>query len=221
MTQDALLDNSSDGQQQIASPLCGTVILWPHEVLLTCGAEELTSSSDSELLEMIADDPDENKYSSDSEDSTFSSLVSSNRVQEETQRHFESTVKQSLVDWVIECNIPRAHVSNLLKRLKNDANLHFLPLDRTTLLSSSRSRVALIDMPPGEYKHFNIVTSLKGVLHSMVSTGITDPQCLRLLVNIDGITVSKSSRSEFWPILVKVLGDSKNSLCLVPSLTVQ
>lgn len=36
---------------------------------------------------------------------------------------FQNDVKQSLVQWVVECNIPRCHVNNLLKRLHNDAKL--------------------------------------------------------------------------------------------------
>jgi hypothetical protein len=30
----------------------------------------------------------------------------------------EEAVRRSLAEWVLDCNIPRAHVSNLLKRLK-------------------------------------------------------------------------------------------------------
>lgn len=30
---------------------------------------------------------------------------------------FQATLKQSLAQWVVECNIPRIHVTNLLKRL--------------------------------------------------------------------------------------------------------
>lgn len=43
-------------------------------------------------------------------------------------------VKQSLVDWTLECNIPRIHVSKLLRRLFNDACLTSPPLDSRTLL---------------------------------------------------------------------------------------
>lgn len=119
---------------------------------------------------------------------------------------YESNVKESLIDWVLQCNIPRNHVSNLLKRLKNDCKLDFLPADRRTLLSSSRQKVELAKVPPGQYSHLNTKASLQGVLHLMIRNGHDIPDCLSLIINIDGIPVSKSSRSEFWPILFKVQG---------------
>ncbi len=70
---------------------------------------------------------------------------------------FEINVKQSLVQWVVECNIPRCSVSNLLKRLHIDAQLSFLPLDSRTLMSSTRGKVKLVDMPPGKYQHFELI----------------------------------------------------------------
>lgn len=72
----------------------------------------------------------------------------------------ESTVKQSLIKWVVDCNIPRSHVTNLLKRLQNDANLTFLPLDSRTLMSSKREKIEVREMPPGKYQHFDTVASL-------------------------------------------------------------
>lgn len=120
---------------------------------------------------------------------------------------YQQTVQQSLRQWVIECNIPRNHVSNLLKRLKNDAKLEFLPLDRRTLLSSTRSKVSLIDVPPGKYKHLNVENSLQLAIISIVNSGQPVPKCLSLVMNIDGLPISKSSRSEFWPILFKVKGN--------------
>lgn len=134
-------------------------------------------------------------------DDEAASIVSSNPV-----RQFEENVKQSLVQWVVECNIPRCHVNNLLKRLNKDAQLNFLPLDARTLLSSKRGKVTLIDIPPGKYYHFNVENGLIDMLTDMSKRGIDIPNELKILVNVDGIPISKSSSSEFWPILVKVLG---------------
>ena len=68
----------------------------------------------------------------------------------------ESTVKQSLNKWVVDCNIPQCHVTNLLKRLHNDAKLTFLPLDSRTLMSSKRGKIEVTEMPTGKYQHFDI-----------------------------------------------------------------
>lgn len=61
---------------------------------------------------------------------------------------FQSAIKDSLVQWVAECNIPRCHVSNLLRRLNKDAKLSFLLLDARTLMLSKRDKVVLKDIPP-------------------------------------------------------------------------
>jgi hypothetical protein len=54
---------------------------------------------------------------------------------------YEEAVRQSLAGWVLDCNIPRAHVLHLLKRLNRDSGLSYLPLGSRTMLKSLRSRI--------------------------------------------------------------------------------
>lgn len=42
---------------------------------------------------------------------------------------------------------------------------------------------------------------------AMELSGIEIPEVLYMLVNVDGIPLSKSSSSDFWPILIKILGE--------------
>lgn len=123
------------------------------------------------------------------------------------QSLLEKKVKTSLVDWVVECNIPRSHVNNLLKRLNNDAGLTYLPLDWRTLMSSKRGKVKVIDMPPGQYHHLEVEPSLHAILVSMEARGMPIPDEMYILFNIDGLPLSNSSSSDFWPILCKVRGN--------------
>lgn len=116
-------------------------------------------------------------------------------------------MKQSLIEWVMQCNIPRIHVSNLLKRLHDHANLTFLPTDSRTLLSTYRKKIDLVKMNPGYYQHFDLESGLKNILHNMKACRIAIPENLALLVNFDGLPLFESSTKEFWPILVKVQGD--------------
>lgn len=72
-------------------------------------------------------------------DESVWSLFDKTRQEEDGEIHqeqFEANVKRSLSEWPISCNIPRQHVSNLLKGLHDDANLTFLPVDSRTLLVS-------------------------------------------------------------------------------------
>lgn len=119
---------------------------------------------------------------------------------------YQCTVKNSLIEWVVKGNIPRIHVCHLLKKLHFDEGLNFLPLDWRTLMTSRRGKVLVIDMPPGKYQHFSVRASLYSILCSMESRNIAIPDELNILFNIDGLPLSKSSMSEFWPILCKVIG---------------
>ena len=116
--------------------------------------DDLDSTSDSSFDEFENDAFDWSVY--DKEEMNSESI--------EEENEFEAVVKQSLIQWVVDCNIPRSHVSNLLKRLHCDANLTFLPLDSRTLLSSKRGKIQLMDMPPGKYQHFDVAAALLKVL---------------------------------------------------------
>ncbi|KAI9565260.1 hypothetical protein GHT06_009044 [Daphnia sinensis] len=151
------------------------------------------SSSDESGDGTVWPENDVDEYSSD------------NREGSPDKTELESIVKQSLIKWVVDCNIPRCHVTNLLKRLHNDAKLTFLPLDSRTLMSSKRDKIEVREMPPGKYQHFDIVASLQKILAAMELSGIEILEVLYMLVNVDGIPLSKSSLSDFWPILIKIL----------------
>ena len=131
-----------------------------------------------------------------------------------------SKVANVLAQWVVQCRIAHQSASKLLNILHKEANLTYLPLDVRTLLETRREKVNLIEVTPGKYSHFDIEAALFSILMAMESVGIPIPQILKILFNIDGIPVSKSSRSEFWPILCKVLGKhAAFAVVAVPPLT--
>ncbi|XP_032778985.1 uncharacterized protein LOC116917578 [Daphnia magna] len=61
-------------------------------------------------------------------------------------------------------------------------------------------------MPPGKYQPFDIAVALLNILAAIAGNGKEVPDVLYILINIDGIPLYKSSLSDFWPILIKVLG---------------
>ena len=77
-------------------------------------------------------------------------------------------------------------------------------------MSSKRGKVDVIDMPPGKYYHFQVEPAMHAILVAMEAKGISIPEEVFILFNIDGLPLSNSSSSDFWPILCKVLG---NSIC--------
>jgi hypothetical protein len=118
----------------------------------------------------------------------------------------QEIVSASLRNWAIDSRIPLAHVSSLLKLLNSKADLTYLPLCASTLLRSKRGKLLFYDVPPGKYYHCGVKAALYSVLVALESKGIQIPLELKLLLNVDGIPISKSSTSEFWPILFRIFG---------------
>ena len=121
----------------------------------------------------------------------------------------ETELKQCLANWFDSFNIPGSSANALLKGLKSLKNQNgtfdCLPLDIRTLLKTPR-KVNLFQIPGGKYYHFGLQQGICRRLPHLpphcISRGIID-----ILVSIDGIPLSKSSHSTFWPILGQIYGD--------------
>lgn len=72
--------------------------------------------------------------------------------------------------------------------------------DSRTLQGTPKS-VSVVDRSGGQYKYFGIEHGLK-TLHQQ-SALLEDEDNLSLLVNVDGIPLFKSSKTQFWPVLCK------------------
>lgn len=124
---------------------------------------------------------------------------------ENDEKEEDRELKLELRQWVVECGIPRVHVSRLLKILRKHPALSFFPADYRSFLNSMR-KVEIREMGDGKYFHFGL---RGGIIRSLLSSHKIDnilPSEIHLLVNIDGIPLSKSSRNQFWPILVLIRG---------------
>lgn len=74
------------------------------------------------------------------------------------------------------------------------------------------SDVTTREAPPGKYYHFGLKN---GILRSLVNFGL---DCIHNMgavqLNIDGISLTKDSRSQFWPVQWKLKGP-KCPYCVV------
>lgn len=111
--------------------------------------------------------------------------------------------QERLSNWVIDCNIPRTHVNELLHVLKSYPGLDFLPKDYRTLLKTVR-KVVSVSISPGSYVHFGVANGIMRCLHTVKLSHVLT-HC-KLKVSIDGIPLTKSTNSQFWPILGLVDG---------------
>lgn len=110
-------------------------------------------------------------------------------------------LSHSLSQWALKHNITHTAINDLLKILKPyDCNL---PIDARTLLSTPKNHV-LKSIEPGSYYHFG----LKNCFKLLLSNFQINSNCniLEILVNIDGLPLSKSSSSQFYPILCSLFG---------------
>ena len=109
---------------------------------------------------------------------------------------------KDLAVWVVKRNINLDAVDELLAIL-NHYKLPHLPKSARSLLKTPRS-VELKEVNGGHYYHFGIAASAKYGL-GLCNLPVPPPDTvMNLYVHIDGVSVSKSTNSEFYPILGKV-----------------
>lgn len=113
----------------------------------------------------------------------------------------EEVIKQSLGQWVVECNVPQTTVNKLLNILKFETPLTFLPKDCRTLLKTGSSKILNIrEVKPGNYYHFGLKN---GIIKYSSILPLTDH--IKIAVGVDGLPISKSSSGQLWPILAYII----------------
>lgn len=115
----------------------------------------------------------------------------------------ELDFKNDLASWAVEYKIPLNAVNCLLSVLNKHDCFSELPKDSRTLLGTFQNKSYPIrTVEPGIYYHFGIA---KGILkHSDDVTSYNDDGFLRITVGFDGLPLSRSSKSQFWPILAYI-----------------
>lgn len=102
--------------------------------------------------------------------------------------------------WAIEHHIALTAVSDLLKILKLYLKLNSLPSDARTILKTEDISKQINNLPPGKYYHFGLKSTL---LMKLIQNNFEGVE-INISINIDGLPLTKSSGSQFWPILVKI-----------------
>lgn len=123
--------------------------------------------------------------------------------QEESPEIFsytEQTLRNSLSDDLRKCfqthNISQNCISDLLGILRRHGH-HELPKDARSLMRTPRCLTNVVNVGSGQYVHFGLEESIK---RAIVKYRCEDSVIL-FNINIDGLPISKSSGSQFWPIL--------------------
>lgn len=115
---------------------------------------------------------------------------------------YQNTLKNKIANWVLECNVPHTTVNKLLHILKNEEYLPLreLPKDSRTLLNTNSTKTSnIITMKPGIYYHFGLEC---GITRNLSKYNLDNE--IKVVVGVDGLPLSKSSSSQYWPILAYI-----------------
>ncbi|XP_077259673.1 uncharacterized protein LOC143896004 [Temnothorax americanus] len=113
----------------------------------------------------------------------------------------ESDLRYFLYHWAITYQIRQNALTNLLHGLKKYGH-DDLPSDARTLLHTPK-KTTVSFVGSGLYSHYGLKKGLIVQLKCFEQNKI--PNDIALHLNIDGLPLSKSSPSQVWPILVKIV----------------
>lgn len=91
---------------------------------------------------------------------------------------------------------------SLLQILKRFGHNDYLPKHAKTLLNTPRKSIETRDCPPGKLAYFGIETALKEMDDDLFEGSDT----VEVDFYIDGLSVSKSSKWEIWPVMGGLVG---------------
>lgn len=74
-----------------------------------------------------------------------------------------------------------------------------LPSDARTLLHTPR-KVCIKQIEGGRYCHFGLAAAIESIVSALMITS-KNVEKVDLMINIDGLPLSKSNKSSFWPIM--------------------
>lgn len=111
------------------------------------------------------------------------------------------SLADELRSWTVQNNVPHRSVNALLKILSLYGHSD-LPIDVRTLMKTPRNTSYKIQpMNDGYYVHFELTDGLKRLIAKYFQV---IPYKIDININCDGLPLFKSSRAQFWPILVSI-----------------
>ncbi|XP_011684334.1 PREDICTED: uncharacterized protein LOC105447823 [Wasmannia auropunctata] len=129
-------------------------------------------------------------------------------VEPENEENTRETTSKILLSnwlhyWKVKHNISHIALSELLSKLRTCGHTD-LPKDARTLLSTPRNSIVEVSAD-NSFFHYGLK---KAIIEQLARTQfIAENKIIQIDLNIDGLPISKSSKSQIWPILGKIYGD--------------
>lgn len=173
--------------------LCSSIVPKPVPGVSLAQCTSLDKSKDTSIDDVL---------STVSSTSNWSSTIGSDMTDSTSTSFLEGPEDLSvrLKDWAIQNNITHQGLGELLVILKDiDPSL---PKDPRSLLKTQQE-VAAKAVCPGEYYHFGLHKGLSFILESIFEQL---PTSLKIIINVDGLPLSKSTTAGFWCIIGSIIG---------------
>lgn len=123
------------------------------------------------------------------------------------------SILTNIKNWAVQHNISHLALSNLLKVLKTNHNcFHYFPNDSRTLLKTNVSKqpLQIQAINPGTFYYFGVVNGIK----SCIGKNNFPDDTIKLHLGIDGLPLTKSTNSQFWPILCCIRNINSTQPCV-------
>ena len=147
----------------------------------------------------------ENELHYEDEDFEYSTLTESplsSESEDEEPENARLNLSEKLQTWALEHNITHSAIRDLLCILQKTSTGTDLPKDPRSLLHTAKD-IQFKSASGGQYFHYGLEKGLKQILYKVKqSFGLTK---LVLQINIDGMSFHNSTRTQFWPILAKIV----------------
>lgn len=139
----------------------------------------------------------------DSDDSSDDDADDVESINDENDGMDENELLRNLRNWSFKFKIRHNAINALMEILKHAPYSQFktLPNDARTLLKTPKKTAEIVALSRGSYYHFGVSNTLEVLLlhYKSISLKVSE---INLLINIDGLPLSRSSPSCFWPILL-------------------
>ncbi|XP_050064975.1 uncharacterized protein LOC126553905 [Aphis gossypii] len=111
-------------------------------------------------------------------------------------------ILDKLRSWVVKHNVSHRCVNSLLLILKTEGLC--VPTDVRTLMKTPKVH-EIQNISNGSYIHFGVENMLLPILEKHNAQINISDHILKIGINIDGLPIAKSSKSQVWPILLSIL----------------
>jgi len=186
--------NNSNNNDQLINEI--DISLSPHHTLAESNdilSSDISSGSTCSLSEESLNNISDYSNTSISSDSEINEI---------------NNFQTALCEWSIKNNISHLALSELLVLLKIHTNCELPNTARTILKTKRSANHDIINIGNGFYWHYGVEKCIKLIasdiiiLNKNVSNAILpNEETINILINIDGLPLTKSSNSCLWPIL--------------------